>query len=63
MSMDLYLTNDKNPNYANKEYTLDDINYLNKRLSYLEKNYTIQIFRYFIFGIRDLQFKKRKFKI
>ncbi|HJD00202.1 MAG TPA: hypothetical protein H9923_04600, partial [Candidatus Dwaynia gallinarum] len=35
--MDLYLTNDKNPNYANKEYTLDDINYLNKRLSYLEK--------------------------
>lgn len=37
MSIDLYLTNDKNPNYANKEYTLDDINYLNKRLSYLEK--------------------------
>ena len=37
MSMDLYLTNDKTPNYANKEYTLDDINYLNKRLSYLEK--------------------------
>lgn len=37
MSMDLYLTNDKNPNYTNKEYTLDDINYLNKRFSYLEK--------------------------
>lgn len=37
MSIDLYLTNNKNPNYTNKEYTLDDINYLNKRLSYLEK--------------------------
>lgn len=35
---DLYLTNDKkNLNLTDKEYTPDDVNYLNRRFSYLEK--------------------------
>ncbi len=36
MSMDVYLTNDENSNFENAKY-IDDINYLNSRLSYLEK--------------------------
>lgn len=37
MSTDLCLTNEKNKNYINKEFTKSDIDYLNTRLSYLEK--------------------------
>lgn len=37
MSTELYFTNDKNKLNKNLEFTEDDINYLDKRLSYLEK--------------------------
>ena len=37
MSTDQYFTNDKNKSKANLAFTVDDINYLRRRLSYLEK--------------------------